>query len=164
MNCLFVKAPFAGWIADGVKLIEYRTRETLIRGRIGIIENGTGTVIGDAELIDCNWNPQQRLYLWLLRNPRRYVTPVLFEHKQGRVTWAILDIDPEQQAIAPRLTGARFKRESAEYRKTLDSWLLEHAKHLVENAAQAAGISIRTEEAGTPCEPTERQRTGEAER
>ncbi len=59
MHCLFVKASFAGWIVDGVKLIEYRTRETLIRGRIGIIESGTGTVIGDAELIDCNWNPQQ---------------------------------------------------------------------------------------------------------
>jgi hypothetical protein len=136
MHCLFVKAPFAGWIVDGVKLIEYRTRETYLRGRIGIIESGTGTVIGDAELIDCNWNPQQGFYLWLLRNPRRYTTPVPFEHKQGCVTWALLDIDPEQQEIAPRLDSKAFKCESHAYLETLDSWLLEHTQHLANGRAE----------------------------
>ena len=136
MHCLFVKAPFAGWIVDGVKLIEYRTRETLIRGRIGIIESGTRTVIGDVELKDCVWNDMQKMWLWMLSRPRRYAKPAPFEHKHGCVTWALLDIDPDQQQIAPRLTGARFKRESAEYRKTIDSWLLEHTQHLANGRAE----------------------------
>jgi len=136
VHCLFVKAPFAGWIVDGVKLIEYRTRETYIRGRIGIIESGTGTVIGDAELIDCNWNPQQGFYLWLLRNPRRYITPVPFEHKQGWRTWAILDIDPEQQEIAPRLPDRVFHAQCGAYRRKIDSWLLEHTQHLANGRAE----------------------------
>ena len=131
VHCLFVKAPFAGWIVDGVKLIEYRTRETYIHGRIGIIESGTGTVIGDAELIDCNWNPQQGFYLWLLRNPRRYATPVPFEHKQGCVTWVILDYDPEQQKIAPELPEDVFRSESRRYRETLNNWLFEHTQRLL---------------------------------
>lgn len=136
MHCLFVKAPFAGWIVDGVKLIEYRTRETYLRGRIGIIESGTGTVIGDAELIDCNWNPQQGFYLWLLRNPRRYTTPVPFEHKQGCVTWTILDIDPDQQEIAPRLPDRVFHAQCGAYRRKIDSWLLEHTQHLANGRAE----------------------------
>ena len=125
MNCLFVRAPFAGWIVDGVKLIEYRTRETLIRDRIGIIESGTQTVIGDVELKDCVWNDTQKMWLWMLSRPRRYAKPVPFEHKRGCITWALLDIDPDAQEIAPRLTGARFKRESAAYREALNNWLLE---------------------------------------
>lgn len=135
MHCLFVKAPFAGWIVDGVKLIEYRTRETLIRGRIGIIESGTKTVIGDAELIDCNWNPQQGFYLLLLRNPRRYTTPVPFEHKQGCVTWTILDIDPDQQEIAPRLPDRVFHAQCGAYHRKMDQWLMDCAKSKLENLA-----------------------------
>ena len=133
MNCLFVKAPFADWIVDGVKLIEYRTRETLIRGRIGIIESGTGTVIGDVELVSSVYNSTQNIYNWLLSRPRRYAKPIVFEHKRGYVTWALLDIDPEQQKLAPRLPPARFKRESAAYRETINNWLLEHTQRLAQH-------------------------------
>ena len=136
MHCLFVKAPFAGWIVDGVKLIEYRTKPTNIRGRIGIIESGTGTVIGDVQLINSAWNQTQGMYIWLLQSPRRYAKPVPFEHKVGCVTWAILDIDPEKQEIAPQLDSATFRRESKEYRETLDSWLLEHTQHMAEHIAR----------------------------
>ena len=103
MHCLFVKAPFAGWIVDGVKLIEYRTHETYIRGRIGIIESGTGTVIGDVNLIGSPYDQATGMYKWLLACPRRYAKPVPFEHKQGCVVWAILDIDPNTQKIVPEL-------------------------------------------------------------
>ena len=135
MHCLFVKAPFAGWIVDRVKLIEYRTKSTNIRGRIGIIESGTGTVIGDAELINSVYNSTQNIYTWLLRSPRRYAKPIAFEHKHGCVTWAILDIDPDQQQIAPRLDSKTFKREAQAYREMIDSWLLEHTQHLAERMA-----------------------------
>ena len=125
MHCLFVKAPFSGWIVDGVKIIEYRTRETHIRGRIGIIESGTGTVIGDAMLNDCVFDPELGLYTWALRNARRYTIPVPFEHKRGYVTWAILDIDPDQQQIAPALPIKEYISEALKYAEAIEAWKAE---------------------------------------
>lgn len=125
MHCLFVKAPFAGWIVDNIKIIEYRTRETYIRGRIGIIESGTGTVIGDAELNDCVFDQEMLLYTWVLRKARRYATPVPFEHKQGCVTWAILDINPDQQQIAPALPQKEYIAEALKYAEAIEAWKAE---------------------------------------
>lgn len=133
MKCLIVKAPFSGWIVDGVKLIEFRTKNTSIRERIGIIESGTKTVIGDVELVGSIYNRTQDIYTWLLSRPRRYAKPIAFEQKRGYVTWALLDIDPEQQKLAPRLSPARFKRESAAYRETINNWLLEHTQRLAQH-------------------------------
>lgn len=135
MHCLFVKAPFAGWIVDGVKPIEYRTRETYLRGRIGIIESGSGTVIGDVELTQCLPHPdEENFFCWILVNPRRYVTPVPFEHKRGMMTWAILDIDPEAQEIAPQLPPKDFCREVAQYNRELDKWMQKIEQHRAEEA------------------------------
>lgn len=117
MKCLFVKAPFAGWIVDGVKVYEYRTRETYIRGRIGIIESGTGTVIGDAMLTDCRRNQELGCYEWTMRQARRYATPVPFEHKQGAITWIEIEYDPEAQQLAPNLSSYRRRVEAIAYRK-----------------------------------------------
>ena len=41
MKCLIVRPPFAEYIVNSIKTIEYRSRKTNIRGRIGIIESGT---------------------------------------------------------------------------------------------------------------------------
>lgn len=85
-RCLCVKSPYARRIVDGVKFEEYRTRSTRIRGRIGIIESGTGTIIGDAVLYDCtqrgDWD-----YVWHLRDARRYAVPVPYNHPFGAVIW-----------------------------------------------------------------------------
>ena len=123
MKCLFVKAPFAGWIVDGVKTVEFRTRETYIRGRIGIIESGTGTVIGDVVLIGSPYQPALGMYDWLLARPRRYAEPVPFEHKQGAIVWIDLEIDPDAQEIAPEL--GFFQKHIAEraYNAELAKWL-----------------------------------------
>jgi hypothetical protein len=130
MHCLFVKAPFARWIADGVKTIELRSRKTLIRGRIGIIESGSGTVIGDVELASCTYNQSLDLYNWQLAHPRRYAEPVPFEHKQGCVTWIILNIDPERQKIARRISGKVVQREQGRYLAKLNRWVEERMQRL----------------------------------
>ena len=57
MKCLIVKPPFANYIVNGIKTIEYRSRKTNIRGRIGIIESGSSTILGDVQLVDCTYNP-----------------------------------------------------------------------------------------------------------
>lgn len=132
MHCLFVKAPFAGWIVDNIKIIEYRTRETYIRGRIGIIESGTGTVIGDTLLNDCVFDPELGLYTWALRNARRYTTPVPFEHKRGYVTWAILDIDPDQQQIAPAPPQKEYIAEALKYAEAIEAWKAECTARMAE--------------------------------
>ena len=123
MKCLFVKAPFAGWIVDGVKTIEFRTRETYIRGRIGIIESGTGTVIGDVVLYTCRKSFEYPCFNWILDRPRRYKTPGPFEHKQGAMVWIDLDIDPTVQEIAPALPWQQLFRETALCRKAQEEFL-----------------------------------------
>ena len=130
MKCLFVKAPFAGWIVDFVKLIEYRTREIYIRERIGIIESGTGTVIGDVNLVGCRFNAKLQMYEWILDDPRRYATPVPFEHKQGAMVWIELDLDWENQASAPDLSPKAWAAASRAYRKKLDEFFAERKKRI----------------------------------
>ena len=85
-RCLCVKPPYAHRIVEGVKIEEYRTQSTRIRGRIGIIESGSGTIIGDAVLYDCtrrgDWD-----FVWHLRDARRYAVPVSYKHPFGAVVW-----------------------------------------------------------------------------
>ena len=49
-RALVVDQPWVGLIADGAKVWEMRTRPTKVRGWIGLIEKGTGTIIGVAYL------------------------------------------------------------------------------------------------------------------
>lgn len=85
-RCLCVKSPYAGRIVDGKKTEEYRSTATRIRGKIGIIESGTGTIIGEAELFDCtkidDWE-----FVWHLRNAKRYKKPRPYVHPFGAVIW-----------------------------------------------------------------------------
>ena len=129
MKCLFVKAPFAGYIVDEVKSIEYRTRWTHVRGRIGIIESGTGTVIGDAKLIGC-WKDMKHdgTFDWVLKDARRYMKPVPFKHKKGAVVWINLDIDPAMQAIAPSLSVMQLQETFQVYGKELEKFFAERRK------------------------------------
>ena len=85
-RCLCVKPPYARAIVAGEKVEEYRSRPTRIRGRIGIIESGSGTIIGDAVLYDCtergDWD-----FVWHLRDARRYALTVAYKHPFGAVVW-----------------------------------------------------------------------------
>ena len=89
-----------------------RGSKTHIRGTIGLIEKGTGTVVGLCELVDClgplslaemrkntkkHRIPVARLrsreghyktiYAWVLRNARRLKRPVPYKHKSGVIIW-----------------------------------------------------------------------------
>ena len=85
-RCLCVRAPYAGRIVDGKKTEEYRSTATRIRGRIGIVESGKGTIIGEAERYDCTEIGDWR-YVWHLRNANRYKTPRPYKHPFGAVIW-----------------------------------------------------------------------------
>lgn len=128
MRCLFVKPPFAGYIVDGVKLIEYRTRETYIRGRVGIIESGTGTIIGTVDIFDCYFNPRFQIYEWYLHNPKRFATPVPFERKRGAMVWIDLDVDLENRQFAPCLTPEERGEAIHAYEKDLEKFFAERRR------------------------------------
>ena len=95
MKCLIIRSPFAEWIVHGIKPIEYRTRKTNIRGKISVVCNGR--IIGDADLVDCTYNEEYKLYEWRLENPRQYETSLTFPKKKGTVVWVNADYDPYVQ-------------------------------------------------------------------
>lgn len=113
MKALIIKKHWADEILSGRKTWELRGSRTYIRGRIGIIESGSGRVIGTCELIDVigplstadlqrartkHQVPSERLrqirykrtYAWVLRTARRYTRPRRYEHPQGAVIWVNL--------------------------------------------------------------------------
>jgi len=112
MKCLIIKQPWIDLILSGDKTWEMRSRPTNIRGRIGIIEQGTGLIVGEAELIDCiNGMSHNRLYgytpdkhliqderllikwnvAWVLKNAKRYKKPIPYKHPQGAVVWVNIE-------------------------------------------------------------------------
>lgn len=123
MKCLFVRHPYAGWIVDGVKRIEYRTKQTNTRGRIGIIQSRSGTVIGDVEITGCNYNEELDYYEWELANARRYAQPVPFQGKSGAVVWINVDYDPEAQEIKRPLSDFEFRNQTAAYAVEIEKFL-----------------------------------------
>jgi hypothetical protein len=94
MKCLIVKHPYIDELLDGTKPIEFRTRPTNIRGRIGLVASGErGLVQGTIELFDCTSGAETKWggWQWHVRNPVRFETPVKFDHPTGPVTWVNAD-------------------------------------------------------------------------
>ena len=108
MKCLIVRQPWVDKILDGSKLWEMRSRSTTVRGRIGIIEAGTGTIVGevtltdvaepirdmqDAEATTCFHQVEnisllkKWRYPWVMAEPVRYEKPVPYQHPKGAVVW-----------------------------------------------------------------------------
>jgi len=109
---LVIKAPFINQILAGTKTWELRNRRTTKRGRIGLIQSGTGMVVGEANLVDVlgplslgdymknarRWAGQPSEvelswrggYAWVLKNARRYRNPVPYKHPQGAIIWVKL--------------------------------------------------------------------------
>lgn len=94
------------------KTWEIRGRRTTITGRIGLIQSGSGMVMGEAELVRCEGpmsiaelkrnarklgRPASEIgryyeetYAWVLRNARRYAKPRPYKHPSGAITWVKL--------------------------------------------------------------------------
>lgn len=94
MRGLIVREPWASQIVEGQKPVEYRSRPTNIRGRIGIIAGGSGTVIGEVTLTDCRLpddaEPEDYGWEWVLSNPIKYPQPRKYKHPNGAVVWVNL--------------------------------------------------------------------------
>jgi hypothetical protein len=108
---LVIQQPWVGMIADGKKSWEMRTRRTRLRGWIGLIEQGTGQIIGVAYLQasppalrrrehhlhyrkhrvtpDSSKKSYSGKYLfpWVLQKAIRLPKPMKYRHPNGAVTW-----------------------------------------------------------------------------
>ncbi len=109
-RALIVRKPYARMIVGGVKTWEMRSRPTTIRERIGIIEAGSGLIIGAVDLVDSlnlslnslkdkvhkhqvddfalleKWH-----FAWVLERPKLYKEPRVYIHHPGAVVWVKLD-------------------------------------------------------------------------
>lgn len=104
---LIIDRPHIDKILDGQKIWEMRSRPTKIRGRIGLIQKGSGLIVGSAELYAVGNALDERKafftieqhqvldldlikkwkYPWMLKNIVKFKNPISYKHPQGAVIW-----------------------------------------------------------------------------
>ena len=107
MDCLIIKHEPLQKILQGKKCWELRSTKTHKRGRIGLIGSGSGTIVGECELVGCTEQlslatfltnrhkhcsrnttlPYAKTYAWILTNPKLYAKPIHYTHPQGAIIW-----------------------------------------------------------------------------
>jgi len=120
MRALVIRRPFVDRILDGKKTWEIRGSRTSVRGPIALIASRSGTVIGVCDLVDCigplragefrrnamkaGMRPSEarlgyyrQTYAWVVKNPRRLVRPVEYQHPSGAVIWVRLEPGVERR-------------------------------------------------------------------
>ena len=107
-KALIIDKPWIDYILELIKTWEMRSRSTKMRGYIGLIEKGSGHIVGIANLTDsleemtpdelqANFDKHQVPYgdrpellkwnkPWVLSDVQR-IEPVKYQHKQGAVIW-----------------------------------------------------------------------------
>ena len=110
MDALIVKKPWIDYILDGIKAWEIRGTSTKKRGKIELIQSGTGLVVGTCDLVDCikinvdilentydkhcikniEMVKYKEIYAWVISNPKRYKVPKPYNHPKGAIIWVKL--------------------------------------------------------------------------
>ena len=108
-RALIIRKPWIDFILDGSKTWEMRSQPTKIRGRIALIESGSGMIVGECFLSGCPsplmplsfYTDKHRVndrallrrwcHPWELENVKKYAQPIPYEHPQGAVIWVNLE-------------------------------------------------------------------------
>ena len=108
MKALIIKPEWLNKIFDEGKTWEMRTTRTKIRGRIALIESGSGLVVGEANLVDSldaieadDTHYDKHLvedatllekwkFPWVLAGAEKYEKPIPYTHPKGAVVWVKL--------------------------------------------------------------------------
>lgn len=117
MHGLIIREPWIGYILGGTKTWEMRTSPAPRRGRIALIRQGTGLVVGTADIaeslppldaeslaatrewhripsaLDGEVRRRRWMHPWVLRDVRRLARPVRAGQKPGQVIWVPLGSD-----------------------------------------------------------------------
>lgn len=136
---LVVRSPYARLLASGKKSWEMRSRPTKIRGRIAIIEAGSGLIIGICDLVDClpsidaaelvNMSDRHCIPInawtsgtqdwttpWVIENAKEIDPPISYQHKSGAVTWVLLNPEVQKKlngSLAQNIDKEVFTKASA---------------------------------------------------
>ncbi len=107
-RALIVRQPWVDLILSGKKTWEMRSKPTKVRGLIGLIEQGTGLIVGECNIVEsdpikldaieygfyyCNHRVddygllEKWCYAWELEGAKRYDQPMHYKHPKGAVTW-----------------------------------------------------------------------------
>lgn len=111
-RALIIKKHWLDLILSGQKTWEIRGNNTKIRGKIGLIESGSGMIVGECEIInswpffefplrlnksrhhitfdDLEKMNYKLAWTWELKNAKRYNNPIPYTHPQGAVVWVKL--------------------------------------------------------------------------
>jgi hypothetical protein len=126
MKGLLIKEHWLDLILSGKKTWEIRGKATKVRGRIALIQSGSGMVHGVCEVVDvhgpltieelqanCHRHciarddiPRvvhyDRIYAWVLQGTRRLRVPVRYDHPSGAVIWVNLSevVDRQIEAVS----------------------------------------------------------------
>jgi hypothetical protein len=106
MKALIIRKEWLDEIFYRGKVWEMRSRPTNVRGRILLIESGSGHIVGECNLVGCSSIPikaddkyfdkhrvsdtdllEKWCYPWMLSDIHRYVDPVPYNHPKGAVVW-----------------------------------------------------------------------------
>ncbi len=111
MMGLIIKEQWLNEILAGRKTWELRGRNTKIRGKIALIQKGSGQVVGTCQLVDVkgpltpdeyrhNFDKHRvpvenglmypKTYAWILQDARRFEHPISYKHPSGAVIWVRL--------------------------------------------------------------------------
>lgn len=109
-RALIVRKEWLDLILDGSKTWELRSRHTNVRGTIGLIEAGSGLVLGATNLVDsigpltteawrrgvskhkvpyrgCEQLAKKWNHAWVLEDAKRFDAPIPYLHPKGAVIW-----------------------------------------------------------------------------
>jgi hypothetical protein len=107
-RALIVRQPWIDLILSGKKTWEMRSRPTNVRGKIGLIEQGSGLIVGECKIVDSDHiklDPIEHglhyshhrvddfnllnkwCYAWEIEGAKRYDKPIPYQHPQCAVTW-----------------------------------------------------------------------------
>jgi len=108
-RALIIDGPWISKILSGEKTWEMRSRGTTVRERIGLIQKGSGLIVGEVDLVNVlKYLPKVILYnrkdrhgidyrnnadllkyniAWVLENAEKYAEPIPYSHPRGAVIW-----------------------------------------------------------------------------
>lgn len=110
-RALIVRKPWIDLILSGEKVWEMRSRPTSIRGRIGLIEAGSGLIVGECNLdsvgesinnfnlgyghhhhkVD-DFDLLEKWHIpWVLSGAKRYDAPIPYKNPKGAATWVNIE-------------------------------------------------------------------------
>lgn len=109
MKALIIKKEWLDKIFFENKTWEMRSRITKIRGKIQLIESGSGLIVGECLLVDSFKVPNSDFNkhidkhkvdntnlldkwncAWVLKNAIKYEKPIKYNHPKGAVIWVNL--------------------------------------------------------------------------